>query len=118
MSLKHSTFKSFSFAFDGIKEAITKEPNFRIHVVLAIIAIVIGIILKLTPPELAVLVLTIGFVLILELVNTTLEAVVDLVSPETRPKAKIAKDVSAAAVLLSAILSVLVGAFLFLPKLL
>ncbi|OGM08730.1 hypothetical protein A2W13_00845 [Candidatus Woesebacteria bacterium RBG_16_36_11] len=116
MSLKYTTLKSFSFAFDGLKAALKNEPNFRIHIVLAILVVILGLIFKFTFLELAILALTIGFVLILELINTTLEAVVNLVSPEIQDQAKIAKDVSAAAVLVSAILSVIVASFLFIPK--
>ena len=116
MSLRFSTFKSFSFAFEGIKAALKNEPNFRIHIGLAILAVILGVVFKFSFLELAILALTIGFVLILELINTTLEAVVNLVSPEIQDQAKIAKDVSAAAVLVSAILSVIVAFFLFLPK--
>jgi diacylglycerol kinase len=116
MSRKHSPLKSFPYAFNGIKIALQNEPNFKIHLAIAALALVVAVILKINTLEFAVLILTIGFVLILELVNTMLEALVDLVSPETREHAKIAKDVSAAAVLVAAILSVFVGLFLFLPK--
>ena len=68
--------------------------------------------------ELAILLLTIGFVLVLEALNTALEALVDLASPEYHPLAKIAKDVAAAAVLIAAITAVLVGLVLLLPRLL
>lgn len=116
MSLKYPVINSFKFAIEGIKKALKDEPNFRIHISIAILTIILAFLLKFTYMELAILVLTIGFVLILELVNTALEALTDLVSPEIREKAKEAKDVSAAAVLLSAILSVIVAVFLFIPK--
>lgn len=117
MSKKHPLSKSFAYAFEGLEVAFKNEPNFRIQIIIAISSLFLAIILKLSLLEIAILILTIGFVLVLELINTALEALVDLVNEEIRPKAKIAKDVSAAAVLLSAILSVAVGAFLFLPKL-
>ncbi|PIZ47085.1 hypothetical protein COY29_05695, partial [Candidatus Woesebacteria bacterium CG_4_10_14_0_2_um_filter_39_14] len=66
--------------------------------------------------EWAILTITIGLVLISEFINTSLEQIVDLVSPEKQEKAKIAKDVAAAGVLVSAIVAVLIGALLFLPK--
>jgi diacylglycerol kinase len=116
MSKEYSTLKSFSFAFDGIASALKQEPNFRIHIILGLIVLVAAYFLKFTSIEWLILILTIFFVLVLELINTTLEQLVDLVSPEVQPKAKIAKDVSAAAVLLSAIFSIIVGAILFLPK--
>ena len=118
MSLSHPVIKSFPYAISGLKTAIKNEPNFRFHLVAAVIATSLGIYLKLSPMEYALLFLAIGFVVIMELVNTMLEALVDLVSPEIQEHAKIAKDVSAAAVLLSAILSLIIGAFLFIPKIL
>lgn len=116
MSIRHSTVKSFSFAFEGIKTALKNEPNFRIHLIIAFTAIVLGVILQFNTLEFAVLILTIGLVLLLELINTSLESLVDIVSPEIQKQAKIAKDVSAAAVFLSALLSLIIAAFLFLPK--
>ena len=118
MSKTHSTFSSFSYAFSGIRLALKNEPNLRIHLIIAVIVAVSAYFLGFSRLEWVVLAFTIAFVLILELINTTLEAIVDIVSPGVRPKAKVAKDVSAAAVLLSALLSLVIGAFLFLPKIL
>ncbi len=81
-----------------------------------ICAIILGIILKLSSIEWAILAITIGLVLILEFINTSLEQIVNIVSPEKQEKARIAKDVAAAGVLVSAIIAVLIGALLFLPK--
>jgi len=81
-----------------------------------VLAIALGIVLKLSSVEWAILTITIGLVLISEFINTSLEQIVDLVSPEKQEKAKIAKDVAAAGVLVSAIVAVLIGALLFLPK--
>ena len=118
MSKTHSTFSSFSYAFSGIRLALKNEPNIRVHFVVAILVAVVAYFLKFTHVEWIVLAFTIAFVLILELINTTLEEIVDMVSPGTRPQARVAKDVSAAAVLISALLAVVIGAFLFLPKIL
>ena len=116
MGLKHSTTKSFKYAFCGINTAIKNEPNFRIHLVFAFFAITLGLVLGLEILEWLFLTFTIFFVLILELLNTVLEAVVNTTSPEVNPYAKIAKDVSAACVLLAAGMSIIVGVALFLPK--
>ena len=116
MSKKHPTPESFVYAWGGIKSAIKNEPNFKFHIVAAVIAIIIGFLLQLNYLEFAILTLTICMVLMLELINTTLEALVDLVSPEVKPAARIAKDVSAAAVLIGAVGSLIIGALLFLPK--
>jgi diacylglycerol kinase len=118
MSKTHSALGSFGYAIEGIKEAIKNEPNIRIHLIIGIMAAILAYFLKFSKTEWIILVFTISFVLILELINTALEAIVDIVSPQTQRKAKIAKDVAAAAVLISAILAIIVGAFLFLPKIL
>jgi len=114
----HRISKSFGYAFQGLHTAITEEPNFRIHLVFAISAMLLGIFLGLKQLEWIVLIFTIFFVIILELLNTVLEAIVDLVSPDLKPAAKVAKDVSAACVLTAAFMSILVGFLLFAPKLL
>lgn len=109
--------QSFGYAFEGIKTAIKNEPNFRIHLLAGTLAIVAAILLRFTSNEWLILISTISFVLILELINTSLEAIVDLVSPQRQAKAKIAKDVAAAAVLIASVLAITVGLTLFLPKL-
>lgn len=114
--MKHSTAKSFFYAFEGLKTAYKKEPNLKIHTFFAILALLSGLILGLTAIEWMMLVFTIFYVITLELLNTVLEAVVDLVSPEIKDTAKIAKDVAAAGVLTAAVLSIIVGITLFLPK--
>ena len=116
MGLRHPTIKSFSYAFEGLKTAIKQEPNFRIHIVMAIFALTLGVLLKLSTLEWLILTFTIFYVITLELLTTVLEAFVNLVSPEYQHYAKVAKDVSAACVLLAAFLSVIVGFVLFLPK--
>src|SRR5258708_5129167 len=103
MSKRNSMVKSFGYAGNGVKEAFKNEPNFRIHVIVAAIALVLAFYFQFTVVKLAILVLTIFFVIILELINTAIEKVVDKISPNYSPIAKVAKDVSAAAVLLSAL---------------
>jgi len=109
--------KSFKFAFNGIGDALKSEPNLRFHFLASIIAIFLAIYLKFTKVELSVLILTIFFVIVSELVNTIVEKLVDMNSKEISEEARVIKDISAAVVLLSAIASVVVGFFLFLPKL-
>ena len=118
MSKTHSSLESFRYAFSGLKAALRNEPNIRIHLGIALLAIVAAYFLRFTSTEWIILAFTIAFVLILELINTTLESLVNLVSPERRDEARFAKNVSAATVLVSAFLSVVVAAFLFLPKIL
>jgi len=116
MGLKHPTVKSFKYAFEGLKTALRQEPNFRIHIVMATFAVTLGAFLKLSVNEWLLLTFTIFYVLTLELLNTVMEAFVNLVSPEYKHFAKVAKDVSAACVLMAAFLSLIVGFVLFLPK--
>ncbi len=116
MGLKHSTPQSFKYAFEGLKTALKQEPNFRIHIFMAILALTIGVLLKLSKIEWLILSFTIFYVITLELLNTVMEAFTNLVSPEYQHFAKVAKDVSAACVLLATFLSIIVGFVLFLPK--
>ena len=109
---------SFSYAWQGVSYAFRTQRNFRIHVMVGSLAVSLAIALSLTPVELAVIVLTCGIVLTMELVNTALESVVDLTVEQTYHElAKIAKDCAAAAVLISALVSVSVAVCLLLPPL-
>jgi diacylglycerol kinase len=109
--------RSFGFAYQGIRHAWATQRHLRIHAAVAVLAVVLGVFLRLSGAEWAVLCLTITLVLVLEMLNTVVEAAVDLASPDYHPLAKIAKDVAAGAVLLSACGGIGVGALLFLPKL-
>jgi diacylglycerol kinase len=116
MKPAHSLLKSFGFAFEGIKTEFKKGRNFRIQILIGTLAIILGAIFQISPTEWFDLILVIASVLILELINTAVEAIVDMISPEIQEKAKIAKDVAAGAVLVASIAAVFVGAFLFIPK--
>ena len=112
-----SLFTSFRYAWMGISYAFLTQRNFRIHVLVGGVAIGLGIVLRATVVELAVIGLTIGLVLALELLNTAIESVVDLtVKQSYHELAKIAKDCAAAAVLVSAIAAVLVAGCVLVPK--
>ena len=109
---------SFGYAWQGVAYAFRTQRNFRIHVVVGSFAVSLAIALSLAPVEVAVIILTCGIVLTMELVNTALESVVDLAVEQTYHElAKIAKDCAAAAVLISALISVSVAACLLLPPL-
>ena len=118
MSKTHSIPKSFLYAIRGLSETFRNEPNFRIQLSGAVLAMVTGVILKISFFEWIILIITIFLVLLLELINTTFEAMVDLFSPEISEKAGLAKDASAASVLVSSILALIVGVMIFLPKML
>ena len=108
-------FRSFRYAMEGILTAVN-EQNFRFHLVSAIIVITAGILTGLTIVEWSIIVLIIFLVIGAELINTAIERVVDLASPEFHPIAKQAKDIAAGAVLVFALASVIIGLLIFLPK--
>jgi diacylglycerol kinase (ATP) len=110
-------FTSFRYAWAGIVYAFATQRNFRIHTVMASVALSCGFYLHATTVEMAVITVTCGMVMILELLNTALESVVDLTVKQTyHDLAKIAKDCAAGAVLISAIAAVLVAGFILLPN--
>jgi len=92
---------------------IREEPNARIHLVAAIFVILIGFLLKITPLEWIAILFAIGFVFAMEMVNTALENLCDFVSPEKHEMIKKIKDLSAAAVLVSAIVAAVIGFLVF-----
>jgi len=110
---------SFKYAWAGLSYAFITQRNFRIHTVIGTLAISLGVFLHLKPVEIAVICLTSGLVMALELLNTAIESVVDLTVKQTYHElAKIAKDCAAGAVLISAISAVFVAGSLLLPPLL
>lgn len=109
---------SFRYAFAGVRYLLWTQRNAKIHSALGLAAVAFGVLLGIDRYEWLVLLLTITIVIAAEGVNTALEAVVDLASPEYHALAKIAKDVGAGTVLITAIAAVVVGLVLFLPHLL
>lgn len=108
---------SFKHAFDGIIWAFTTQPNFRVHSILAVLAIILGFVLKVSFVEMTILVLTIVFGMGVEMVNTSIEAMTDLITIEHRQQAKIAKDVAAGMMLLTVFGTVIVASLIFIPRL-
>ncbi len=114
----HSTFlRSFVYAWNGLWHAIRTQRNARIHAVLATLAIILGLVLHISPVEFAMVFVAITGVFISEMFNTVAEACVDLSTQEYHPLARVAKDVAAGAVLLNAMLSVVIGCLIFGPHL-
>jgi len=109
---------SFRYAFAGVRYLLWTQRNAKIHSAVGLAAVALGVLLGLDRYEWLALLLTITIVLAAEGVNTALEAAVDLASPGFHPLAKVAKDVGAGTVLITAIAAVLVGLVLFLPHLL
>ena len=108
---------SLEFALQGIKTVFSEERNMRTHVLMGFLAIVLGFVVKLSILEWLWLLLVIFLVLVVEIINTIFENVVDMVTDfHFHPIGKKIKDMAAGAVLLTACFSLIVGTFLFLPK--
>ncbi|MEM1367554.1 MAG: diacylglycerol kinase family protein [Cyanobacteria bacterium P01_H01_bin.15] len=111
-------FSSFKYAGAGVRYAFVTQRNFRIHVLVGSLAIIAGALLRVSTLEMSVIALTCALVLVLELLNTAIESLVDLTVKQTYHElAKVAKDCAAGAVLISALASVVVGCFILLPPL-
>jgi len=109
--------KSFGYAVSGLTYAIKTQANFRIHLVAVVIVTLAGCYFHLALNEWLAIIFVIGLVLVTELINTSIEVLVDLVSPDFNDKAGKVKDIAAAAVLLAAFIAVVTGAIIFIPKL-
>lgn len=116
MSWARKRVSSFKYAFSGIRFLVKTQPNVWIHMAVAITAISLGFYLNIDRTEWCLILFAIGLVLTAETFNTALEALTDLVSPNYNEKAKIAKDVAAAAVLISCITAAVIGLIVFGPK--
>jgi diacylglycerol kinase len=112
-----NTIQAFHFAFSGLWYALRTQRNMRVHLVIVSGVTVMGLWLKLSTDQWAVLALTCGLVLVTEMTNTVIERLVDLVCPDYHPLAKIVKDVMAGAVVLAAIVSIIVGLLVLGPPL-
>ncbi len=116
--MKNKTmFSAMRYAINGIIRAFKTERNLRIHYMTGLCVFLLSLFFDFTKAEFATLCLTVGFVIFAEMVNTAVESVVDLLTDVYNPHAKIAKDVAAGAVLISAATSVVVAYFLFIDKL-
>jgi diacylglycerol kinase len=108
----------FKYAFRGIFDLIRLQRNAQVHVFVITVLVAVSLAWKVSATEWLVLILTMTLVLAMEAMNTAVEAVVDLASPEYHPLAKRAKDVAAGAVLLTAIGAVFIALIIFGPRLL
>ncbi len=114
-SLK-TRIKSFRYALTGLKTLFREEHNARIHLVAALIVIALGFVLNVSLNEWISLIIVMSLVFICELINTSLEALADFVSPGKHPQIKKVKDLAAAAVLISALSALITGVIVFAPK--
>ena len=107
---------SFKYAANGFKYAYQNEQNLVIHICITIVTVLCGFIFRLNNIEWLFILIMIGLVFCAELINTSIEAVVDLVSPEKHPLAKIAKDTASGAVLSLAVVAFIGGLCIFMTK--
>ena len=112
-----NVLKSFKYAFSGISYVLRTSRNFKIQLIFTVAILMIGFLLKISLSNYVILIATIMSVLILEILNTSIESIVDLVvKKEFSSLAKISKDTSAGAVLLASINSVIIAVYIFVPK--
>ncbi len=109
---------SFKNAFAGLRYSFTSQPNFKIHFILSLLAILTAWWVKISYAEMTILILTIVFGLGAEMINTSLEAMTDLITQEYKKEAKIAKDVAAGMMLLTAFGAVIIALLIIGPKIL
>ena len=112
---KISQLKSFAVAFQGIWVLLYNERNFRTHSFISIAVLICGFFFQIEKTEWLIILTMIGFVLTAEALNTAIEYICDLVSPEYHPMVKKIKDVAAAAVLIAAIIAAVIGCIIFIP---
>jgi len=110
------TINSFKYAFNGLIDTYRTEQSVWIYIPVSLLVILAGFLLKISTFEWLIIILILGIILSLELINTALEAVVDLATEKHHPLAKKAKDTVSAAVLVFAITAVIIGLIIFIPK--
>ncbi|MBI5219370.1 MAG: diacylglycerol kinase family protein [Bacteroidia bacterium] len=108
--------RSFGPAFRGFGILFKNEHNSRIHVSVALMVVVLGFLMEVSPVEWCLLIFAIGMVFITELINSAIENQIDMVVKDFNQKAGNAKDMAAAAVLMAAIASAVIGLIIFVPK--
>ncbi len=109
--------KAFGHAFRGVQDLLKGTPHAVIHLIMALLAILLGILLRITPGEWVAVVIVIGLVFALEAINSAIEALADRITLEQDERIRRVKDLSAAAVFLAAIAALVVGVIIFVPKL-
>ena len=108
-----SLIDSFNFAFQGLIHAVRTQRNMRVHLLIAVVVMIAAVAVGVTQIELIVLILVIAFVLITEMINSSLEAAIDVATTSFDPMAKLAKDMAAGAVLISTVAAVATGFLIF-----
>jgi diacylglycerol kinase (ATP) len=109
--------KSFVYAWEGIVSFFRREHNAQIHLAATVLVLVLSVTLGINKWEAIAVVFSIAFVWITEMINTAIEKTIDFISIEKHPQIKLVKDIAAGAVLIASIAAVIVGCFVFIPKL-
>jgi diacylglycerol kinase (ATP) len=112
----HKRWKSFGFAINGLRLALSSEHNLWVHLFATLLVIIGAIFFHVSPAEALALCLSIWLVWCMELINTAIEKVMDFISTEIHPSLKKIKDIAAAAVLVAAITAIIIGCVVFIPK--
>ena len=107
---------SFKYAFQGAATLFRETPNAIVHLIMAILAILLGLFFSISATEWLAIIIVIGLVLALEAVNTSIETLADVITKERNKSIKKVKDLAAASVLLASIAALIVGVLIFLPK--
>lgn len=107
---------SFKYAFEGIIKTIKEERNIKIHILAVVVVTTMGIIYKISTTEWIICLILFGLVISSEIINTSIERTVDLISKEKSELAKMAKDAAAGAVLVNAIISTIIAGIIWIPK--
>jgi len=115
MSSKKLHILSFKYAFEGLLSALKEEPNLKFHFLAGFLAVILSFFLNISRTDWIIIIILIGFVIAIELTNTAIEAIVDNFTEVSHPGAKLAKDISAGAVLVASITSVIIGLLVFMP---
>jgi diacylglycerol kinase (ATP) len=109
-------FDSFNYAFEGIIHVLRTQRNLRVHFAIAFVVLILALVVNVTKLELIALLISVTFVLIAEMLNTALEAAIDIATTSFDPMAKLAKDIAAGAVLIAAVNAIVVGYLVFAGK--
>jgi diacylglycerol kinase (ATP) len=116
MKRRPSIIESFNFAIEGVIHVLRTQRNLRIHFAVAVIVLVLAVLVGVSKIELIALLIAIAFVLVAEMINTAIEGAIDAATTSFDPMAKLAKDIAAGAVLISAVTAVAVGYLVFAGK--
>ena len=108
--------KSFTYAFNGLKLCFASEVNFKIHLLSAILVLLLGVVFRISSTEWLAIIFCIAFVTALEMINTAIEKLCDVVNAAFDPGIKKVKDITAGAVLVAAVGSLVIGVIIFLPR--